>query len=546
MAKRFNIEILNQDKLIKDNDLSEVTNPALFGIGGPTPDGLLSNDIFGITKAERSGIPAYIGLQEYFIQPYFYKIWLRIDKNLKACIYETDNFKINKDGFLEKDDNGDTGIKFLRKNIDKIKFKESKKELFLEALNKAKKDGILFTNKFAVTPPFYRDVNTQDGKAGVGEINKMYIALINAVKGLKETTDYGLDLAGGTRGRIQDIMLDIYNWFTVGLSPTGDDGNGIFKKMGAMRRSVMSKTVDYSTRLIITSQKLDVNTKEELQVDVEHSAVPLASALANLYPFILYELRQFFTNEFGGKTVYPCIDSKTGGVVMKELKDARIEFSDDRLDKEINEFIHGYSDRFKKVPIPLVDNKRPSYWMFKGYSITPEEYANGVRESENIITRPGTWVDLFYIAACAAAKDKTVVISRYPIDSYFNQLYNKIRISSTNETECLVVNGELYKWYPKIRVEDIGSDTSNKFVDSLNMCNLHCAGMGADFDGDMISSKAPWTIEANEEVEKYMNSNAQYITLGGTNIKTTHMEGIQAMYNLTLVLSTTKLTDPKF
>ena len=546
MAKRFNIEILNQDKLIKDNDLSEVTNPALFGIGGPTPDGLLSNDIFGITKAERSGIPAYIGLQEYFIQPYFYKIWLRIDKNLKACIYETDNFKINKDGFLERDDNGDTGIKFLRKNIDKIKFKESKKELFLEALNKAKKDGILFTNKFAVTPPFYRDVNTQDGKAGVGEINKMYIALINAVKGLKETTDYGLDLAGGTRGRIQDIMLDIYNWFTVGLSPTGDDGNGIFKKMGAMRRSVMSKTVDYSTRLIITSQKLDVNTKEELQVDVEHSAVPLASALANLYPFILYELRQFFTNECGGKTVYPCIDSKTGGVVMKELRDARIEFSDDRLDKEINEFIHGYSDRFKKVPIPLVDTKRPSYWMFKGYSITPEEYANGVRESENIITRPGTWVDLFYIAACAAAKDKTVVISRYPIDSYFNQLYNKIRISSTNETECLVINGELYRWYPKIRVEDIGSDTSNKFVDSLNMCNLHCAGMGADFDGDMISSKTPWTIEANEEVEKYMNSNAQYITLGGTNIKTTHMEGIQAMYNLTLVLSTTKLTDPKF
>ena len=62
----------------------------------------------------------------------------------------------------------------------------------------------------------------------------------------------------------------------------------------------------------------------------------------------------------------------------------------------------------------------------------------------------------------------------------------------------------------------------------------------------MISSKTPWTIEANEEVEKYMNSNAQYITLGGTNIKTTHMEGIQAMYNLTLVLSTTKLTDPKF
>ena len=547
MNKRFNIEILNQNKLIKDNDLSEVTNPALFGIGGPTPDGLLSNDIFGITKAERSGIPAYIGLEEYFIQPYFYKVWVRIDRNLKACIYETENFKINKDGYLEKDENGETGLKFLRKNIDKIKFKDTKKDLFLTVLNKAKKDGTIFTNKFALIPPFYRDVNTQDGKAGVGEVNKMYIALMNAVKGLKETTDYGLDLSGGVRGRIQDMMLNIYNWFTVGLSPTGDDGNGIFKKMGTMRRSIMSKTVDYSSRLIITSQKLDgINTKEELQVDVDHSMVPLASALANMYPFILYELRQFFNNEFGGKNTYPCINSKTGKVVMKELKDAQIEFSDDRFDKEINEFIHGYSDRFKRIRIPTIDNKENYFLSFKGYGITPEEYAKGKTETGAAVIRDLTWVDLFYRAACNAAKDKTAVISRYPIDSYFNQLYTKIRINSTTETECLVVDGELYKWYPKIRQEGIGSDTSNKFIDSLNICNVHCGAMGADFDGDMMSSKTPWTIEANEEVEKYINSNAQYISLSGANVKVTQMEGIQAMYNLTLVLSTTKLTNPVF
>ena len=41
-------------------------------------------------------------------------------------------------------------------------------------------------------------------------------------------------------------------------------------------------------------------------------------------------------------------------------------------------------------------------------------------------------------------------------------------------------NNTYYRFYPKIREEDIGSNTSNKFVDTLNLSNLYLPGMGGD------------------------------------------------------------------
>ena len=63
MSRSFKIHQLDQKRLIKENDLNPVTNPVMFNAGnGPTPDGLLSNEIFGITKDERSGIFSFIDL----------------------------------------------------------------------------------------------------------------------------------------------------------------------------------------------------------------------------------------------------------------------------------------------------------------------------------------------------------------------------------------------------------------------------------------------------------------------------------------------------
>ena len=121
-----------------------------------------------------------------------------------------------------------------------------------------------------------------------------------------------------------------------------------------------------------------------------------------------------------------------------------------------------------------------------------------------------------------------------------------IRVSSTVETEPMVINGVFYKWYPKIRQTDIGKDTSNKFIDTCSIANPYCILMNADFDGDQVTAKMAYSVEANEELKKHMNSAGQFISLDGVNGRKADKEAIQAMYNLTLVLPREELTDPVF
>ena len=41
------------------------------------------------------------------------------------------------------------------------------------------------------------------------------------------------------------------------------------------------------------------------------------------------------------------------------------------------------------------------------------------------------------------------LITRFPIDSYWNQFPAKIKVISTIQTEPMIINGKFYKEYPK-------------------------------------------------------------------------------------------------
>ena len=59
----FKMELLDINKFVKVNNVQEISNPVFFVRRDvPTSDGLLSNEIFGITKQERSNIYGYVNL----------------------------------------------------------------------------------------------------------------------------------------------------------------------------------------------------------------------------------------------------------------------------------------------------------------------------------------------------------------------------------------------------------------------------------------------------------------------------------------------------
>ena len=533
-SKAFHIQILDVESLVKKNELKEVTNPVFFEKSNvPTTDGLLSNQIFGIVKADRANTFAYIDLIDYFLHPLVYKIWAKMDSRIRDIVHGTKTFRIDSNGQFVEDPNGKTGLKFLKDNINNIKISSTDSQLRERNIKflKENKDK-LFLKKWIVIPAFYRDVNTSETYKGVGEINKFYSSLLMGTRSLRETRDYGFDASNMINGRIQETLLNIYDF--ISKEPN------IYGKRGIIRRSVMSKTSDYGARLVISAPKLRVERLEDLEADLDYTVVPLHACCVAFFPYIIFNIRRFFENEFMGRTTYQTIEGEE-----VELNEPLIYFSDERIKAELDRYRKGFSNRFVPVEVPVIYKGKERFirMRFKG-RFYKGKFADN--DETGIIDRDLTWCDLFYRAAVEATQDKHIMITRFPIDTYYNIFPSKVRVASTKETESVIINDKVYERYPKIRQELIGSDTSNLFVDTLQMTNLHLESIGADYDGDQVQIRGVFTTEANEECEKYMNSKSQYITLLGNNIRVQGKETIQSLYCLTKVDRHDTLIDPVF
>lgn len=529
------VSLLDEEDFIRKNKLQEITNPIFFVREGiPTDDGLLSNRIFGITKQERSKTFAYIDLYGTYMHPLCYKVWSRMDSRIKDIAHGTKKFSV-KDGDFVEDPNGSNGMEFLKKHINEIKIRSTEsrsRDKKIDFLMKNK--DYMFISKLIVVPAYYRDADSNVGHIGVGSLNKHYASLLISSNSLKETQDYGLDVSDAIKGRVQETILGIYNILS-GTSDDPDAGTGLSKKTGYVKNAVMGKTTDYGTRLVISAPNLKVESLDDLMVDMEHCALPLASALVNFYPFIIFNVKRFFENNYHGNEQHSAIDQQ-GNIVYEKIKDPLVTFSDERIKEELKRFIYGYSGRFSPIQVDL-ENGHSCYALFTGREVSAEDLKSGnVSGSSTMIKRPLTWCDIFYMAACEATSDKCVLITRFPMDSCFNQTPAKIRISTIRETEKVYVDGKYYPFYPKIRKNDIGQNTSDKFIDTLMVSNLMLKGFNGDYDGDQVSVKGVWTQEANDELNKFISSISNYIDLGGINIRVSTNEAVQSLYCLTKIL----------
>ena len=530
------LELLDIDRFIKVNECKEITDTSFYSRDNiPTPGGLLSNEIFGITQADRAGIFAYINLNQYFIDPSCYKCWTKIDSKVRDVVHKNGTFAIDSNGYIVDDPNGKNGIKFLKDNIDKIKFKSSesiRRDLrikYLE-LNRDK----MFINKYIVIPPFYRDTNTGKRSVGVGGINKLYQQLMISINGLKTTQDYGFDMSGPMEGKAQELILAIYDWFSGNSNATiqTDEGVGISGKTGILRRAALSKTTNYAARLVISAPNVRENRPEDLMVNYDFSAIPLHAALACFRPFVQFFVRKFFESEFIGTESYPVM-MKNGETKYITPNNPLIEFNDERIVVEMERFIHSKNDRLR--PIILHDENDKEYYMqFKG------NYTNDKLEGEGIYTRTLTWCDVFYVAACRAVKDKMAIITRYPVDINFNSIVTQLVISSTTETEPMYYNNEFFKYYPKIREDDIGKSTDYTFIDTMRICNIYLPGMTGDYDGDTVTVKGIYTEEANKELKEFANNKVNFTSMQSNNIRSSAEQVAQSVYNLTLILESDK------
>ena len=159
--------------------------------------------------------------------------------------------------------------------------------------------------------------------------------------------------------------------------------------------------------------------------------------------------------------------------------------------------------------------------------------ARGVTNKETILNRPMTWTDLFYIAAVNSISDKYVYITRYPIEGYNSIFPTQCLPLSTIDTIPATVDGQFYPYYPKIDLKTPTDKISNLFNDTVTMSDLMIDIMGADFDGDTVSLKLCYTLEANQEAKEISESIRNFISQEGELIRDVGKEAFLTFYNMT-------------
>lgn len=464
------LALLNIDKFVQYNKLQEVTNPIMMDRGfRPTSDGILSTDIFGLSTESRRETFAYINLNTHLLQPLAYRTLIRLDRRIDDIIAGIKTFSIDKSGAIVEDENGDTGVEWLYKVWDKIKFKKNESSIrtsrikFIELHSRDE----LFESKHLVVPPFYRDINLQStskGKPSVHEMNQPYCRLIRMANLLTQG-EFAFNL-NNTRYQMQKTINDLYDIFK----------NMVDKKRGIIKQSILGKNVDYGARLVISNTKFTAEKPSEMIVDFEHVGIPLSYAITLFTPFVIGWLQNFFKREFeltGFK--YPAYRPSTGEVEYLQLKDPMVQFTEDKIHQMIKTFTRSQSQRFDPIRVEIENAKEKEVELvFMGNTFGEDkEYKDLIIEEQKKGTRAMTLTDLFYMALEDITKDKYIYITRYPMTDYMGIFPCGISILSTNDTCHMNYRGKEYKFYPIIDMKIPKNKISSLFSEVINMQNTY-------------------------------------------------------------------------
>lgn len=472
------IDLYNPNEFIDLNHLQEVTSPILFQRGGtPDPNGLISNQIFGITTKSRKETFAYINLHGKFFNPIVYKAILRFFRGVEQIIDGTKYYSINKEGHLYVDEeNGDTGIEFLYNNWEKIKWEYSDttgmRNERLDLVLKSPKNQVFIEN-LIVIPAFYRDVrSTENGSGETSELNQYYASIIRYASGLEDRNMFDFQF-NSTNANIQETLVNVYDYFAGKLKG----------KSGLIRKYLMGKNVDNCTRTVITCPQFHADRPEDLFTDLRHSVLPISQICSLCYPYMIKWLKDFFEREvFDTKTskiVYnPNTDTIDNAV---QIKNPESIFTDKYLKKKIDTFIRDPESRFDKIQLPS-SSRTPLYLALSGKRYN----STNTTEVSGLVKRPMTWTDLLYIAAVDVTKDKHCLITRYPLLDEFGIFISEIRVGSTLETEVVSINDKVYDHYPKVDFTVAPENIGTLFIDSTQFSNSYLPGLDGDYDGKSL------------------------------------------------------------
>lgn len=433
------IDLFNVDKFVEINKCEPVTSPITFEKGNiPTEDGLLSYKIFGtVGSYDRKTIFSYIDLKKHFLHPLVYKTLVSLDRRFKKVIDGTETFAINDFGELVKDENGETGLEWLYRRFNDLNFRQT------DSRRRANKIGLLavldideiFVTKQLVIPAYYRDINYENiasGKISSNDINKLYTTLLSLTSSSATFTF----MSYLTDSRIQNTLVEIYEYFTDSLK----------SKTGLIKDSLLSKTVDYSTRAVISANRVNQSKPADLTIPFTYIGLPLSHVCNLFFPFFVFQIQSWAEEAF----------LTTKGVIEYNKEEFKLinpmqHFTNSKIEDMLNRFIKSPESR-----LDLIKMEGKSLETGKVKTVAFNIY-------KNELYRPFTVLDLVFIVAHKIVPDKHVYVTRYPVENYQSIFPARIKIMTVYETATVTFGSKYFKDYPALTAEGIDDPSKIKW-----------------------------------------------------------------------------------
>lgn len=525
------------DANIKMNGIKEVTNPINFERGGiPTIDGLFSEYIFGVTTEERRLTWGYINLGCKVIHPYIYTVLCSVQQNIKKIFEGKSSWKVTENGDLvevpesdPKYNEDNTGVDWFIKNYKNMKFKKNTSRERTEKINLLatfEPDEIMIS-KWLVIPIFYRDLETKDGPLKIPPINKEYMNLIKYAQSVKyESLEMDM-MTNLTKYNIQTTLVNIQKYFQ----------ELIQKSDGFFHQYVMGKNPDYGIRSVISCPVLtEYDKPEDMPIDMNTVGFPLSEVLSMFFPFIQRWIYNWFLDQTETTGMYISLD-KSQKVV--HLRDPGSKFTPEYIGKKISAWIDNYESRFEVITLDAytIDKDGKEHDMEVPIRFTGVPYSENSAYTAQIADRSMTWTDIFYIAAVECTEDKYAWVTRYPMTLYLNTYPTKVFVLSTVHTMPCKMNiygqVKIYKYYPIIDLTKSPREVSTLFNETVNMSNSLLSSINGDYDGDTVSVKGVYSIEANQEINRILYEPTHFLRSNGGLVASLTNEGILTLYNMT-------------
>ena len=530
-------DIGSPDLFVKANDLPEVTSGTLFSSNSSAPDenGLVSYEIFGNPGSkQRAKQFAYIDLGDIFLHPMAYDAMIMLAKPIKGILEGDGFYYLTKDGkFVRVENQSDApsevdcgqGCHWLKRNFKKIDFAKDNMSIvrkdrinFLNSLSEEE----MFISKWLVMPAYYRDVDINTNKKN--DINMMYQNILSQAKTVKSMkVMFDSEEVTDSHRKIQAKINEMYQYFFTFMGGT--------KKF--IQKCVLGKAPDYSSRMVISTAKINSNNPDDMQTDYAHSAVPLSMVLEDFAPFIEYGFKNFIRNQVNGSDY---IYAKTDKGEIKRIPLAS-HWERVLLHDNIHDLIKTYSDskehRLDYFCLEAEDGSQiPLGYITSKGSVTSTDTEEFSQQSN--IVRPITLCEMFYIIAMDTVADKQIMITRFPIEDHQNIYPSMMTIIPYEKTKKVVIQGKDYPRFPDITIDDIRNKKESficeKFNDTLQLFPTYLKALGADFDGDTVVVQG--VFSKNNPIE-YINSPMNIINIAGSTMRAVSDINSQTIFALT-------------